>query len=84
MALSDLTPTAVEAAIEEYDQLGRDEFLERYGFARARGYFIHHRGRRYDSKAVAGAAHGFLAPDAPALGPKDFSGGERRVAGRLR
>jgi len=31
---------AVEAAIELLDQLGRDEFLQRYGYSRARSYFL--------------------------------------------
>ncbi|MGW4249186.1 hypothetical protein [Nocardia sp. NPDC004722] len=40
-------------------------------------------GRYYDSKAIAGAAHGFLR-GRKALQPKDFSGGEATVARTLR
>jgi hypothetical protein len=36
VALSDITRDAVLGAISEYDRLGQDGFLERYGFDRAR------------------------------------------------
>lgn len=81
MALSDLTSDAVNAALDEFDSLGREAFLERYGFGPARGYFLVRDGRRYDSKAVVGAAHGKL-PGRSALGARDFVGGETTV-GRL-
>lgn len=81
MALSDLTPEAVSAVLEEFDQLGRDAFLRRYGFKPARSYFLIRGGKSYDSKAVVGAAHGKL-PGLTALRPADFSGGDA-VVGRL-
>jgi hypothetical protein len=60
MALGDLTsPAAVESALDEFDQLERDAFLNEYGFGRARRYFVWRNGKYYDSKAIAGAAHGF-------------------------
>lgn len=38
--LSRLTdPVAVERAMDEFDALGRDEFLRRYGFGEARDCF---------------------------------------------
>ncbi|MEU3712641.1 HNH endonuclease signature motif containing protein [Streptomyces catenulae] len=83
MALADLTPTAVLRAIEEYDRLGQDAFLRRYGFRRALRYVLVHDGRRYDSKAIAGAAHGHLDGRDP-LRPRDFSGGASHAAGLLR
>jgi hypothetical protein len=59
VALADLTSRdAVLAAMEEFDKLGRDQFLERYHFRRARDYEVVHGGKRYDSKAIVGAAHG--------------------------
>ncbi|MEQ1933812.1 MAG: HNH endonuclease [Fimbriimonadaceae bacterium] len=67
----------------EYDGLGRSSFLAKYGFRAARAYFLELNGRRYDSKAVAGAAHGYLPAKLP-LTSKDFSGGERTVAAKLR
>lgn len=82
MPLATLTREAVVLALAEYDDLGRVPFLARYGFSEARSYFLVHDGRRYDSKAVAGAAHGFLPGQKP-LGARDFSGGDRTVKAKL-
>jgi hypothetical protein len=76
MALSELTsPEAVHAAVREYEELGRDEFLERYGFGRARDYMLVIDGHEYDSKAIVGVAHGIQHPELGALRSEDFSGG---------
>lgn len=83
MPLSDLTPNSVRQALAEYDRLGRDDFLSTYGFGRARGYVLVDGGREYDSKAIAGVAHGYL-PGRSALAANEFSGGENAAAGRLR
>jgi 5-methylcytosine-specific restriction enzyme A len=83
VALSDITRDAVLRAIGEYDRLGQDGFLERYGFDRARQYLLVHNGERYDSKAIAGAAHGFLPGERP-LTASEFSGGEATVGRLLR
>ena len=41
MALDELDdPRAVLAAVDEFDQLGRDEFLGRHGFGPARRYLL--------------------------------------------
>jgi putative restriction endonuclease len=77
MALSDLTErSAVVQAIAEYDALGRERFLEKYGFGPARRFYLRHSGRLYDSKAVVGAAHGFQHPAEGPLRAADFSGGD--------
>jgi hypothetical protein len=84
MALADLTdPTAVEQALHECDTLGRDQFLAKYGFSRSRSYFLTVGDRTYDSKAVAGAAHGYQHPALGPLKPSDFSGGDATVRPRL-
>ncbi len=83
MALSEITRGAVLDAIGEYDRLGQDGFLERYGFDRARQYLLVHDGKRYDSKAIVGAAHGFLPGERP-LTAGEFSGGEATVGRLLR
>jgi hypothetical protein len=84
MTLSELTSSqAVLAAIEECDRLGRDAFLEKYGFGRARNYYLVYRGRRYDSKAIVGAAYGFQYPSRGALQSGEFSGGEQTVQAQL-
>ena len=76
MSLHDLTDvTAVKAAVTEYDYLGRDAFLHKYGFHKALRYYLHLEGRTYDSKAIVGAAHGYQFPDAGPLAPSEFSGG---------
>ncbi|MDN3276891.1 HNH endonuclease signature motif containing protein [Frankia sp. RB7] len=84
MALPDLTKAAVLEAINEFDEIGRDAFLTKYGFGKSRGYFLQHSDKRYDSKAIAGAAHGKLGRNFKALSAGDFSGGDRTVAKRFR
>lgn len=74
--IKDLTSRdAVVAAIAEFDQLGRDAFLAKYGYKRARQYRLVHEAREYDSKAIAGVAFGeqFGIP----LTPYEFIGGAR-------
>lgn len=78
MALSDLTPEAVNKAIEEFDHLKREAFLKKYGYGQARNYVLQANNRSYDSKAIAGAAHGYLPGQSP-LSAKEFSGGETTV-----
>jgi 5-methylcytosine-specific restriction enzyme A len=84
VGLSDLTKEAVLNAIAEFDTLHRDEFLKKYGFGRSRGYFLIYNDRRYDSKAIAGAAHGYISDSMKPLRPSEFSGGDKTVARRLR
>ncbi|MFM8532295.1 MAG: hypothetical protein ACKOEC_01670 [Acidimicrobiia bacterium] len=85
LALNSLTePTAVFQAIAEYDRVGAQSFLAKYGFRPAREYFLLHEGRLYDSKAIAGAAHGYQHPSLGHLSASDFSGGEATVAKTLR
>ena len=82
MALRDLTDSqAVLNAISEFDRLGRERFLEKYGFGRATAYFIELDAKRYDSKAIAGAAHGHQY--GKPLRHDEFSGGDATVATRL-
>lgn len=81
MPISELTdPDAVRSAIAEFDQLGRDNFLSKYGYARARQYVLQLAdGVFYDSKAIAGVAYGYQFPDHGPLSNKEFSGGEATV-----
>jgi 5-methylcytosine-specific restriction enzyme A len=83
MALKDITRQAVLAAVAEYDEVGQEAFLGRYGFDRARSYLLAYEGSTYDSKAVIGAAHGYLPGEAP-LSSRQFSGGEATVGRLLR
>ena len=83
MSLKDITREAVVAAIAEYEQIGQEAFLGRYGFDRARQYVLVQDGRTYDSKAIVGAAHGYLPGESP-LAAGQFSGGEATVGRLLR
>jgi len=73
----------VLAAIAEFDRIGRARFLEKYGFGEARAYWLVHEGRRYDSKAIIGAAHGYSSPALGPLKAADFVGGEAMVRRKL-
>lgn len=67
---------AVLQALREWDDLGRDEFLRKYGYGSAKSYFVQHDGKAYDSKAIAGVALGKQFPERGALRNNEFSGGE--------
>lgn len=85
MGLKDITDAdAVKQAIAQFDALGRDDFLKRYGFGRARRFFVEFNDKLYDSKAVLGAAHGFQFPDQDPLAAAEFSGDESATARKLR
>jgi putative restriction endonuclease len=84
MAFTDVTRSAVLAAIKEFDSLGRDSFLAKYGFHPARSFYLVHNSKYYDSKAIVGAAHGKLATAAVPLKPAEFNGGAATVARLLR
>jgi hypothetical protein len=77
VGIADVTRDNVLQTLAEYDDLGREAFLAKYGFKPARSYLILHNGRRYDSKAIVGAAHRHAKGDA--LGSADFSGGASTV-----
>jgi 5-methylcytosine-specific restriction protein A len=64
--------------IRECDELGRKEFLTKYGFTYARLYPLQHDGKLYDSKAIAGVAVGKQHGE-PALPARKFSGGMATV-----
>ncbi|MFD6141661.1 HNH endonuclease [Promicromonospora sp. NPDC060271] len=82
MALADVTdPAAVNKAIAEFDALGREVFLEKYGFRPAKDYFVVVDGALYDSKAIAGVAH--LHQHGILMSADEFSGGNSTVANRL-
>ncbi len=73
------TREAVLQAIGECDDLGRAQFLRKYGFRQAKGYFLVHKGKRYDSKAIVAAAFGFEHPKHGPLKASEFSGGAATV-----
>jgi putative restriction endonuclease len=84
MALSDITSRqAVRSATTEFDRLGRDDFLSRHGFGKARKYFLELDGHLYDSKAIVGVAHGYQFPGEGPLKSAEFSGGDATVRQKL-
>jgi len=84
MALSDMqSHKAILAAVEEFNRLGREAFLEKYGFGHARRYFLDIDGHLYDSKAIVGVAHGYEFPSEGPLESSEFSGGEATVQRKL-
>jgi 5-methylcytosine-specific restriction protein A len=82
MSLADVTRDAVLPTISEFKEIGRKQFLEKYGFGPARAYFVEYEGEYFDSKAIVGVAHG-ISGDRP-WRAEDFSGGDRTVAQRLK
>jgi len=66
---------AVLAAVKEFNELGRDRFLEKYGFWHAKSYFLEVDGVFYASKAILGVAYGYEFSKPP-LRSEDFNGGE--------
>lgn len=75
------SPTAVQAAMDEFSDLGRVVFLKRYGFGKSREYMVRNprTGEPCDSKAIVGVAFGKQFPNQGALAEEDFSGGEMTV-----
>ncbi|MGW0024715.1 hypothetical protein [Rhodococcus sp. NPDC003383] len=76
--LSAITRPAVLSAIEEFDELGQDGFLRRRGYSEARNFRLVYRGRFYDSKAIAGVAHGYAT--GYFCDSSEFSGGLATVS----
>lgn len=84
--LADLTdPAAVQAALDEFLQLGQDSFLTKYGYGQASGYVVKdpRSGNWADSKAIAGVAVGIQHPANGPLLASNFSGGVATVVRRL-
>lgn len=57
MALHDVKRDAVLDALDEYEDLGVEQFLERYGLSAQTDVILEYTGRRYDGRALLGAAH---------------------------
>lgn len=75
-------PEAVVAAIAEYDEIGRGEFLRKHVFGRSRRYWILWQGKYYDAHAILAVAYGVQFPTLGPLKKTDFSG-RGTIAGTL-
>mgnify|MGYP002712961641 CR=1 FL=1 len=84
MVFSDVDRAAVLRAVEEFDRLGRDAFLQQNGFGRSRSCFLQHDGKLYDSKAIIGVAHRYAVGGDISLSANGFSGGKVTVVRTLR
>lgn len=84
VGLGQLTsPEAVLRAADEHDALGGEAFLAKYGYGPSRVYLLQLNGKSYDSKAIAGVAHGIEHPSLGPLMASQFSGGAAGAARRL-
>ncbi|OHC75245.1 MAG: hypothetical protein A3G18_03165 [Rhodospirillales bacterium RIFCSPLOWO2_12_FULL_58_28] len=73
--------SSIENAIAEFDKIGREAFLAKYGFREARFYFLKFNGRLYDSKAIVGA--GMFHETGTQLLAGEFNGGKATVQRKL-
>ena len=74
MRIADINDRApILEAIQEFDRLGRDPFLRKYGFKDARGFWLIYQGRRYDSKAIVGVACKYVPGSGGPLKASEFS-----------
>ena len=81
-ALSELTDKeALLRAIDEFKDLGREAFLEKYGQHASARYFVSVDGLHIDSKPLLSVAYGYQFPDRGPLNVRHFAGGaETRAA----
>jgi hypothetical protein len=79
-----VTTDHVVHALQEYDQLGPENFFTAHGFAPTTTYDLVWDGRRYPPKAILGTAYEFATGRRLASG--DFEGGKSgavKVLGQL-
>jgi 5-methylcytosine-specific restriction protein A len=83
--LTELTDrAAVEQAIAEFRQLGRERFLRRHNLEESRDYFVRFDGELFDSKPILAVAFGYQHPQHGVLSVRDFSGGTGGAVRALR
>ena len=72
-----LSRDAVLRVMGEFDELGRENFLRRYGYSGSHHLWIVHEERRYDMKAVWAAAH--VEPKTPLPVPMPKPNNSRHI-----
>jgi putative restriction endonuclease len=83
LSTTEVTIDTVGASIKEFEFLGRDVFLLKYGFRKATSYYIRKDGKYYDSKAIAGVARKYAESGISPHQYSDFSGGAATVVKHL-
>lgn len=82
LSYADLTDRgSVVWAMAEFDRLGRNAFLQAYGYGEAKEYFVVTENGRYDSKAIFAAA--YQRQHGVSVAHDEVSGGKHAAAGRL-
>lgn len=74
MAIREISRDAILSAIAEFEEIGREAFLAKYGFRPSYLYQLVHNGKHYDSKAIIGAAQAIQFPGMPV---PNFWGGDQ-------
>lgn len=73
MPLRDITREGVEIAIRDFDRIGLDGMLRKYGGGRSTKWYIERRGQKYDQKLVLRAAHELQGLGRLPSGPGTFT-----------
>lgn len=74
--LTELTDKlAVQMALSEFQELGRNGFLSKYSLKASRDYFVEHDGQWVDSKPLLSVAYGYQFPNHGPLAVESFRGG---------
>ena len=78
MALRDICRDSVIKAIEQYDEIGCFNMLNKYGGKLSTRWYIHYNGKKYDQKLICRAAHSLqgLGPLPPGRGT--FTAGQAK------
>ena len=83
----DINREHVIAAIQECVDTGEPEFLQKFGFGKAKRYVLlddnFKNGGRFSSKAILGVARNYARPEQGALSNSEFSGGMGETVKKL-
>lgn len=76
-----VTRESIEAAMDEFDEIGLEGFKSKYGFGTPQKYWVRRpmNGKRYPAKAVVGVSYGYIEGGSP-LKAADFYGGQGEQA----
>lgn len=86
LVVEGLTRAAVEAAMDEYDEIGLDGFKTKYGYGKPQRYWVRRpsNGDLYPAKAIAGISYGHVEGGEPKSVQEFYAGyGEQQANGIL-